>query len=199
MRDHLGSVMARLMAVAVTVGLLAGCATGPNVRSNYDRGADFGSYRTFGYVEQLGTDRSGYSTIVSSILKTAVSREMEQRGYLPSATPDLLINFQARLRRSQEVTPGPGPGLFYYGYRYGVYGPWPGYDYELTVRDYTEGTLNIDVVDRVRKQLVWEGVAIGEVSEQKLRDPATSLPEVVARIFANYPFAAGHAASVPRP
>lgn len=199
MTTHLRKNMARIVPVAATVALLAACATGPTVRSNYDPGADFGRYRTYGYVENLGTDRSGYSTIVSSILRTAVSRELERRGYSPSPAPDLLVNFQARLRRVQDVSPGPGPGPFYYGYRDGVYGPWPGYDYELTVRDYTEGTLNIDIVDRDRKQLVWEGVAIGEVSERKLRDPATSLPEVVARILAHYPFAAGQGAAVPRP
>jgi len=180
-----------LIAAILALAVLGSCASGPKLRSNYDTSADFGAYRTYGFFEKLGTDRSGYSTIVSATLKSAVSSEMEKRGYRLAETPDVLINFQARLRRTQEISGVPGPPPFYYGYRYGFYGPWPGYDYEPMVRDYTEGTLNIDIVDRVRKQLVWEGVAIGEVSEKKLRSPATALPDVVMRIFSQYPFVAG--------
>jgi len=185
----------RLAALLAAVALLGACASEPRLRSSVDPGADFGAYRTYGFVDPLGTDRSGYSTIVSSTLRAAASREMEQRGYAYSATPDLLVNFHARLRtmRQVDVVPTPEPP-FYYGYRYGYYAPWSGYYYETLVRDYTEGTLNIDVVDRARKQLVWEGIAIGEVSEKKRNDPATALPPVVARIFSRYPYQAGQAA-----
>jgi hypothetical protein len=194
---HSRAVAASAMAI-VALALLGGCASGPKLRSNHDPSADFSTYRTYGFFERLGTDRSGYSTIVSATLKSAVGNEMDKRGYRLSATPDLLINFQARLRRTQEVTSVPGPPPFYYGYRYGFYGPWPGYDFEPMVRDYTEGTLNIDIVDRARKQLVWEGIAIGEVSEQKLRNPAAALPEVVTRIFSQYPYAAGQGTPMSR-
>ena len=184
----------RLAALLATMAVLGACASEPRLRSSFDPQADFSAYRTYGFVEPLGTDRGGYSTIVSSTLRTAVSREMEQRGYVYAATPDLLVNFYARLREKQQVDVVPaGPPPFYYGYRYGYYAPWLGYPNETLVREYTEGTLNIDVVDRARKQLVWEGVAIGQVSEKKLRDPAGALPPVVARIFSRYPFRAGQA------
>jgi hypothetical protein len=176
---------------------LGACESGPRLRSSHDPGADFGSYRTYGFIEPLGTDRSGYATIVSSTLRAAASAELEKRGYRPSDAPDLLVNFHARLTRRHEVTAVPAPGpAFYYSYRYGYYAPWGGYDYETLVRDYTEGTLNVDLVDRARKQLVWEGIAIGEVTEKKVRDPAGSLPPVVARIFSEYPYVAGQALPV---
>jgi hypothetical protein len=35
---------------------LAGCATGPDIRADYDKSADFGKYRTYGFVAQAGTD-----------------------------------------------------------------------------------------------------------------------------------------------
>jgi hypothetical protein len=194
MSPHSSTPCGRLPALLAVVALLGGCASEPRLRSSFDPSADFGAYRTYGFVAPLGTDRSGYSTIISSTLRAAVSREMEQRGYEYSATPDLLVNFHARLRERQQVDVVPvGGPPFYYGYRYGYYAPWGGYPYETLVRDYTEGTLNVDIVDRARKQLVWEGIAIGEVSEKKLRDPASALPPVVARIFSRYPFRAGQA------
>ena len=84
----------------------------------------------------------------------------------------------------------------YYGYRAGFYGGWPGYGWGDQVYQYTEGTLNIDLVDARRKQLVWEGVAVGEVQDQDqdLAGSEQRAEKVVARIFAKYPFRAGVAA-----
>jgi hypothetical protein len=181
----------RFLSVAALL-LLGACASGPQVRSSHDPSADFGKYRTYGFYEPLGTDRDGYSTILSTTLKKAIAQELDQRGYRLAPDSDLLVNVHAKLVRERDITPVPvEPPPFYYGYRYGFYSPWPGYGYEPLVRDYTEGTLNIDIVDRARKQLVWEGVAVGEVSREKLQHPEVAVPQVVDKIFAQYPFVAG--------
>ena len=62
------------------------------------------------------------------------------------------------------------------------------------VYQYTEGTLNIDLVDTRRKQLVWEGVAVGEVQNPETAGSPQSVDKAVAEIFAKYPFRAGVAA-----
>src|SRR6476659_11041614 len=89
--------MFRHAARAWSLGLLlaaGGCATGPTIESNYDHTANFGAYRTFGYFSPLGTDKTGYSSLVTQELKNATRREMEARGYAYSETaPDLLLNF----------------------------------------------------------------------------------------------------------
>jgi hypothetical protein len=38
---------------------------------------------------------------------------------------------------------------------------------------------------------VWEGLAVGEVSREKLQHPEVAVPQVVDKIFAQYPFVAG--------
>ena len=68
--------------VAAAVAALAGCATvGPKIRVDYDRAADFNAYQTYGYPAELGTDRGGYSTLITSYFRQAVDREMRLRGY----------------------------------------------------------------------------------------------------------------------
>ena len=80
---------------------------------------------------------------------------MEMRGYVyNTADPDLLINFNGKLQQKTQVTQAPPAIGPYYGYRSGFYGGWPGYGWGDTVYQYTEGTLNIDLVDARRKQLV---------------------------------------------
>jgi len=66
------------------------------------------------------------------------------------------------------------------------YGTWTGYPYVETV-DYKEGTLSVDLVDAKKKQLVWQGVAEGEVSEQAQQNPGPAIDTVVAKIFSNFP------------
>lgn len=185
----------KLLASGSMVALLTACAAGPTIKGDYDRQADFSRYRTFGYMSPLGTDKAGYSTLLTERLKEATRGQMEMRGYVYNAAdPDLLVNFNGRLRQKTQVTETPPPMGPYYDYRVGFYGGWPGYGWGDTVYQYTQGTLNIDLIDARRKQMVWEGVAVGEVNDPEMAASSQSIDKVVAEIFATYPFRAGVAA-----
>ena len=171
--------------------LLAACASVPTVRSDYDHTANFAVYKTFGYASPLGTDVDGYSTLITQRLKAATRQELESRGYRYSDThPDLLLNFSGRLAEKIRVSQAPAP-LGYYAYRADYYGTWPAYAYQTWVDQYKEGTLNIDIVDAARRQLVWEGVAIGRVTDEQLANPEPAIRRAVAEIFTKYPFRSG--------
>jgi len=59
------------LAVIISLLMLAGCATEPTVRVDFDRLIRFTHYKTFGFVSPIGTDRGGYQSIVSQHLKAA--------------------------------------------------------------------------------------------------------------------------------
>jgi len=175
--------------------IAAGCASGPRVRTERDVTVDFSRYRTFAFADPLGTDRAGYQTMVSQYLKAATQRELEAHGLrLVEADPQLLVNFNGKLSEkfrtttvpSSSITFGYGHGG-YYGYRTGIYTTWPLYPPETQVQSYTEGTLNIDVIDAGRKQMIWEGVAVGRVTDETMENLKPKIDEAVAAIFANYP------------
>ncbi len=181
--------MIRRVVWGLLVLLLAGCASQPNIRVLEDTTVDFSEYRTFSYFPQLGTDRAQYRSIVSEALKTATTREMTARGYvLTENDPDLLINFSGKRDEKVRVTSTPAPGG-YYGYR--RYGVWGTYPQEIRVREYTEGTLNIDIVDARRNLLVWEGVAEGTVSKADLENPVPAINEAVQLVFGRFDHQAG--------
>lgn len=186
----------KMLASGSLVTILAACASSPAIRSDYDHQADFSRYRTFGYMSPLGTDKAGYGTLLTERLKDATRAQMEMRGYVyDAANPDLLVNFNGKLQQKTQVTEAPPPPMGpYYGYRAGFYGGWPGYGWGDTVYQYTEGTLNIDLVDARRKQMVWEGVAVGEVQNPDTATSPQNIDKAVAGIFAKYPFRAGVAA-----
>jgi Domain of unknown function (DUF4136) len=180
--------------------LISACSSGPSVRSDFDRSANFAGYQTYGFVSPLGTDKRGNSSIISGHFKTAISREMEARGYrLATANPDLLVNVNVSTQDRTDVqsTPSASMGVGYYGYRGGMYGGWPMYSNDVTTTHYKVGTGNIDVVDAARKQLVWEGIAEARLTQKMLDSPGPAIDKVVTEIFLKYPARAGAAAVAP--
>lgn len=178
----------RVIALFLAVSWLAGCASTPKPRTDYDPGADFSSYKSYSFVKLTGTDQAHYQSLITQHFKTALRREMDARGYLYSESePDLLVNFNARLDDKIRVSSYPSTSM-YYGYR--GYGAWGGYGSYTDVRQYTQGTVNIDLIDARRQQLVWEGVVVGTVREDALDNLGPRIAEVVRLIMAEYPFRA---------
>ncbi len=187
------SSLALLSAAAL---LLTACASKPTIQSDYDHTIDFSQYRTYAFFNPMGIENPNYSSIYGSIFRAAISREMESRGYTMSDNPDLLINVSGRLQDKTRVTTTSDPYMAgnYYGYRRGRYGAWGGYGYGTTthVSNYTEGTINVDMVDRVQKRMVWEGVAVGRVNEDNTNEQTrANIHAGIKEMFAGYPFRAG--------
>ncbi len=177
------------VAGVLVVMLMAGCATtrAPQTRIDYDKKADFSVYRTFGFPKETGTDRGGYSTLVTSYFKNSVTAAMEARGYKYSEDhPDLLVNFYMNTRERTETRPSPALGYGYYGYRYGLYNAWPMYDEDRTVT-YKIGTINLDIVDAEKKQLIWEGISEGRVTEESMANPRVTVNAVVTELMRQFP------------
>jgi hypothetical protein len=181
----------KLLTLVAMTALAAGCAStqAPQSRIDYDKSVDFSVYRTYGFPQETGTDRGGYSTLVTSYFKSSISIAMEARGYKYSeAKPDLLVNFYMNTRERTESSGSPrmSAGYGYYGYRYGLYNAWPLYDEDRTVT-YKIGTINVDIVDAEKKQLVWEGVSEGRVSDEAMANPKVTVNAVVTELMRQYP------------
>ena len=183
----------RTLAVILFAVAVASCGKQTEIQSDFDHSADFASYKTFGYAAPLGTEVDGYSDEITQSFKAATRRELEARGYrFVDADPDLLVNFGALLeKKGQSPAAADTHHVAYYGYRRAaVYKAWPSYMYERNGEKYTQGTLNVDLVDAKRKQLVWEGVAIGRVKDESLSNPGPGIDKVVREIFAKYTYRA---------
>lgn len=182
--------MTRYLGWMAALALSACATTGPDFTIDYDRSADLGSYSSYGFPEELGTDRAGYSTLITTYFKNAVNREMQKRGFtLDEEDPDLLVNFFANVRDVTDVrrTPSSSFGYGYYGYRYGLYSAWPLYQEDVSTVHYKVGTANIDIVDAERMQLVWEGVAEGRIAREDMKDPQAAIDRVVTELYQRFP------------
>lgn len=188
------SLKSRLLGLIGLITLVSGCASGPDIRADYDKTADFSQYRTFNFYSDAGPDGTEYKSFFSRYMIAAITNEMQARGYTLADDPDLLINFNAILRDKTDIRTTPSaPPMGYYGYRGGFYDPWYGYGYgtDTHVSQYTEGTFNIDLVDAREQKLVWEAVGVGRVTEEAIEELETRVPAGVAEFFSRYPFVAG--------
>ncbi len=177
------SLVGSLLVLLTTVG----CASGPTIRSTFDPSADFTRFRTFDFLQPLSTDREGYQSFISRDLMVAAERELMALGLTRTDTdPDLLVNFAANLDQRLRVTQSPQASMGAFGtHRRGSYGTWPAY--RTDVRQYTLGTLIVDVVDASRMQLVWEGVATQRITQNQANDVGPVIDATMREIFAKFP------------
>jgi len=181
----------RSITTAIIVGMLVtACSSGPKIYVNQDPNADLGGFKTFNFESQLGTDRdAGARSLESQYFIQSAKREMELRGYQYAETnPDLTLNFYIATKEKIRTTSTPTAGG-YYGYRGGYYGAYGGY--ETTVQQYTEGTVTVDVIDQSTDQLVWEGTAVGRITEKVMQNLEASVDAVTQEIFLSYPTVQG--------
>jgi hypothetical protein len=177
-----------LLSLSLTI---FGCASTPKVFSNAAANVNFSDYKTYGFFAKLATDKENYESMDSKYLKASVSRQMEQRGFVKAENPDLEINFYIHTKEKirSRTTPTMGGG-YYDGWRDPYYDTWGGYGgsgYETRIDQYTEGTLNIDLVDTQKKTLVWEGSVSGRITEKVLKNLEAEIDKAVTDIFGAFP------------
>ena len=178
MRTFRSPISAAFLCVAVSVVVLSGCASRPEIRLDKDPNIDLGGYQTFAFFDPVATDKSRYTTLVSGRLKDATRNELERRNYVYSETnPDLRVNFYLNVVDRQEVRTSPAS-----------FGPlgrvWLT---DIDTVNYRQGTLSVDVVDPRKNLLVWQGIAEGRISRKALENPGPVIEQTVGEVFAGFP------------
>jgi hypothetical protein len=173
------------MVVGISVLLLAACTSTFTIISDYDKTANFSSYKTYNYLP-------GADSLMgpgASRLKSYMEEYMHLLGYTKSDQPDLFISVNGKVQQRIGTTTSN------YGYGGGYYGGYYGWDSYATSYVYNQTTILIDLVDVQKHQLVWQGGATGEFDQYSLSD--SKLQKMMDEIFGQYPYSAGN--SEPRP
>jgi hypothetical protein len=171
--------MNRSMLFATTLSLiLVACASsGPTISVNSAPGADLSRFKTFDFIQPLGTDRNSARTALSTMLVDSTTQELLRRGLTQSDTPDLLVDFFVTTEERLDVRTTPSSSSMHRTSRShwnsGCCSTWP--SYQTRVRQYTQGTLLIDLIDPAANALVSEGAAQDrirgdEITRQEIND-----------------------------
>jgi hypothetical protein len=177
--------MRKLLFIASALALvLAGCASsGPTITVNSAPGTDLSNFQTFNFVQPLGTDRdNGARTPMSTMLMNSVSREMASRGLKQSNSPDILVDFFVTTENRMDVrTTGSMHSVHRSHWSRGCCSTWP--TYQTTVRQYTQGTLLIDLINPTANALIAEGAAQSRLRSSEITQQQSD--DVVGQIMAD--------------
>ena len=143
-----------------------------NVTSDYDRSANFTSYKTYSF-HQKGLEKLSINDLDKNRIISSIDREMATKGFTKvSANSDLIVNILAS--SSQEVR--VDNDMYRYGY-------WGGYQ---NVSDYTAGKIIIDIIDDKRNILVWQGVG-SDLNLSNVAAKNEKIPQAINEILAKFP------------
>ena len=157
-----------------TLFCLGGLALAQNVRFDYDRSANFTSYRTYQWVDKPG----GRSTnqLMDQDIKRAVDEQLAGKGLRRvDGAGDLQIAYQAALNHEKQFD-GWGAGPRWWG------------NARVTSSTIDIGKLVVNLYDPARKQLVWSGAAEKTLDIKKDPDKNfRTLERAMTKLFKNYP------------
>jgi hypothetical protein len=176
----------RLGILAMVALLTPGVALAQKVSYDYEKTADFKSYKT--YAHKDGT-KVGQELIDQRIV-AAIDEQMKLKGFtLSQSNPDVVVVYHMAFDKQKDISTfssGYGGGYGPYGYGWG--GGWAGGTSHTSVRDILVGTLVVDMADVKKNQLVWRGMAVKEVNTQanpEKRDK--SITNAMKKVFKKYP------------
>jgi hypothetical protein len=170
------------------LSFVVGCST-MTIQTDYapESAGTISAYRTYAWLPHpSGGDTRVNNPIVASRVESAVDATLGAKGYgkTVAAGADFLVGWHAALDGRVDIETVNR----YYGYNWGRwYGPRAVISQDY-VREYEEGTLILDIVDKASNELVWRGSAQAEVDMNASPDERQQrITDAVQQIFAEFP------------
>lgn len=185
----------RVCAALVCLALVTACASAPKVSVDHNPSFDFASKTRFAVLRPemaMAALGGGGAPVMNDLmarrLTNAIERELGSRGFalVPPDQADLLVTFFVTTDNRTDVR------TYNTGFRYGRC--WDPYrcagwaSPEISVQQYTVGTLFVDFVDPASKTLQWRGTTSHRLPSNPSQEKRDALVnEVVHAIIEQFP------------
>ncbi len=162
--------------------LMVACASNPPLTVDYNDQFNFSQIKTYAHLEPQQQGSEVASGLMQERIRNAIDDQMLLLGYqkVPADKAHVLIAHTVIGREKVDVR------TYYHGrrrYRCAMCG----YS-TVDVRQYTEGTLIIDVLDTKDAQVVWRGVTTARAKQHLTPEERTArINERVAYMLADFP------------
>ncbi|MDJ0877281.1 MAG: DUF4136 domain-containing protein [Halieaceae bacterium] len=182
---HTVRLLFKALATLTVAGLAAGCATSPpEPRIDYNTQYDFRKIKTFAFLPQSGgtsgdSPKVFISDMVANRIDLGLERAMQTKGFTFVKDPnqaDVLLSWHLVAQEKTDIrtyNTGPTYGGYYGGYRgysrSAYYNCW-NCGTNVTVRNYTQGTFIVDIIDPQLKQSVFRSVIQTRLKGEESRD-----------------------------
>ena len=173
----------RLVAsIVIILSLLAaGCAAGIPVEMDYDPGQDFSKLRRYAWHDQVGAPNQ----LVETRIRGAIDDGLAARGYVrveSAGESDFRVSFTAVAEQALDFD-SVSSSMTYRRRGWGV-----GVGTTTRVREYTRGTLVVDVIDPSGENLLWRGASARKLSQERTpEEKDQDVREIVTAILKEFP------------
>jgi hypothetical protein len=167
----------RTILASVGIALLAATsAFAQQVKTDYDRSADFSQYKTYSW-EKVQTQ----DPLMVARIKTAVNAAMTARGWTPVESGGDVAVVAIEMTKTNRTL-----NTFYDGFGGGW--RWGGGfgNSTTTVNTYKVGTLVVDLFDANTKKLVWRGSSSDTLSSKSDKN-IKNLDKEAEKMFEHFP------------
>jgi Domain of unknown function (DUF4136) len=171
----------RVVFVLLGMMLLFGSkSSAQQVKTDYDRGANFGQYKTYSW-EQVKTK----DALDVDRIKTAVNAALAAKGWTQVESGGDVSIVAIEITRNQQTLntfyDGMGGGWGWRRFGGGGFG-----EATTTTETYKVGTLLVDLFDAKTKQLIWRGTSSDTLSNNSDKN-IKNLDKGVDKMFKHFP------------
>lgn len=153
--------------------VMTSCST-VRVNSDYDKSVNFSQYKSYAF-HKAGIDKAEISDLDKKRILRSIDTQLTAKGLTKSETPDLLVNIFTKEKERVDI---------YNSYGWG-WSPYWGMNYSQPITT-TEGTLYIDLIDAKSKELIWQGMGTGYLTNDTHKKDER-INEFVTKIMTEYP------------
>jgi len=172
------NVQRKMFASTGMVLLIATASFAQQVKTDYDREANFNQYKTYSW-EKVQTQDS----LWVDRIKEAVNTDLAAKGWTPVQSGGDVAIVAVETTQNQQTL-----DTFYDGFGCGW--RWRGFggfgDSTTTVETYKVGTLVVDLFDPKTKKLIWRGSASDALSNKSDKN-IRNLDKGVQKMFDHFP------------
>jgi hypothetical protein len=182
------SLRVTVVLLAALIAAPAAFAAKPNIQWNKEY--DFSHIKTFAWQDPTAPSLAQSNPFMHKFIQDEIEKRLTASGLAkaaPGAAPDIWVTYHGQVQNNVELHSDS------FGYGFGGYGTggWGMYGYgsagpvSTTTRvvEYKEGTLVVDIVDPVKKELVWRGsstpISIVDNNEKTQKNISKALDAMV--------------------
>ena len=180
------------IVAALAALLMQGCATGAQVRVDFDPKTDFQALRSYAWAPMTADEQQQKSrnSLTHERIQSAVDAHLAARGYkkVAEAQADFLVTHSVTVESRTQVNETRMSVGYGRDGAHGGVGVGYGIPVDTTVYQYKVGTLVIDVIDAKQKRLVWRGSGERTLSEEQTPEKRTEvINTTVNEVLSRFP------------
>lgn len=196
-----------LLVVLTTLLLsyLGGCATPPKPAVDYDATHDFSTDKTIGFYalsgKITGDNPMDLTDFQKKRIDEALAKALKAKGFTvvdDAKSADLWLSWHLNTIEKQDIRTTTSSPAYMMPMTYGRYNRYAMYscfncfeNTEVHVKDYTQGTFILDMIDPEKGQSIWRSVTQSKLKGEALKSQ-TNIDKGAELILSGFPPGAGN-------